>query len=158
QRRGVGDRDNRARAVEVERIAELAGGRPRGVGNCAVVAVARRVLDCCPGALVERVRGNQTGRGGWRGRARGVRGWARGGGRVLGEQLVAVAGGGAVACVLVRRGRGGCDLREVAAAGALAALDDVACDPDVVGCPAPRQVDLAARNGIRGHGRRGWRR
>ena len=64
-------------------------------------------------------------------------------GGVDGENLIAVARARAEACVAVGGAGAGrcCDLGEVAAAGALAALDPVAGDTDVVGGRSPGEAD-----------------
>src|SRR6185312_166428 len=71
---------------------------------------------------------------------------------------VGVAGGDGGVFVGGGRAVGGRDLREVGAAGALAAFDLVAGDADVVGRGRPGQVDLGARDGVRGQRRRRRRR
>src|SRR5262249_33701415 len=98
-----------------------------------------------------RERGGQEGRGG-RGGRRVRRGAGDGGGRA-GERPHVVGGvGGAHAEAVARAGGepgavergagGGADLGERGAARALAALDEVVGDADVVGGRGPRQVDL----------------
>ncbi len=71
-------------------------------------------------------------------------------GRVCSAHPVGVGRRGREAAVRVAQGGGGRDLREVRAARALAALDPVGDDADVVrGCP-PGEIDLGRARGRRG--------
>ena len=158
---GVGDRDAGATAVEAERLPVLARARPGGVGSRARVAGSRGVRDRRPRTLVERIRRDRRGTRGRRGGRGGgdVAVRTEVGGGVGGADAVAVACGAADARVAVGRagsGRRG-DLREIRAGGALAALDEVAGDGDVIGGCAPGEVDTAARDrgGRERSGRRG---
>ena len=139
----------RARAVELDRLAELAGRRPGAVRDRAVVPVARGVGDRRPRALVEAVRRDETQRCG-RCRGRGsVRVRPEVAGSVRGSDAVAVARRGGNRRVLVdEAGRCG-DLREVVTAGAAATLDPVPGDADVVGRGTPAEIDLAGARGTR---------
>ena len=95
-----------------------------------------------PRALVEGVGGDEATRRCRRRRARGGRVGAEVGDGVGRAHAVGVARRGAAPGVVVGRPRRLRDLGEVRAAGALAALDPVAGDADVVGRRRPGEVDL----------------
>ena len=59
QRRGVGDRHQRAGAVELQRPAVLARRRPRRIGDRAVVPVPRRIGHGRPRPLIKPIRRHQ---------------------------------------------------------------------------------------------------
>ena len=144
QRGGVGDRDPRARAVEAERLAVLAGAAQVVFATVPVVAVPRRVSDRRARPLVERIRGDRAS-------ARSAPAWWRWRCCRRGRGCRRRRWRGPGSCSWCRRrwwcrcswwrSGGGRDLGEVGAAGALAALDLVAGDGDVVGGGAPAEVD-----------------
>ena len=146
QRGRVGDRDERACAVELQRLAVFAGRRPGRRRDRARVTVPRRVRDRRPRALIKAVSRDQAVRDSGGAGAGDVRIAAQVAGGVAGADAVAVAGGRADAGVFVARAGGGGDLGEVAATAALAAFELVAADGDVVARGPPGKVNLAATN------------
>ena len=142
-----------------ERVAELAD-----VVHVAFVIVPlfpwpETSVDRRPCAFVERVRRDQVRIGRQRRRGRDVRVRPEISGGILGRDHVAVARVRAERRVgEARAGDERAELVNARAAGALAALDAIAGDADVVGRRAPRDVDLGAADRRRGQRARRRRR
>ena len=154
----IGDGDQGVGSIEDQRVSELPGGRPGGIGEGAGIVIAGSVGHGGSRACVESVRGYQAGNGreGYCSRRGGV--GAEVPGRIGGFHMIGVTGARQQAGVTVSSARHGEQPRIVTAAGSLAAFDEVAGDTHVVSRSGPAQIDLAAAD-CRGsevgrHGRR----
>src|SRR5262249_15774382 len=153
ERGGIRDPDQAARAVEAERLAEAAQRGPAGAPQGRGVPLAGRVggggagsLAEAPGADQARWRGGSGAGGGLGGT--GVAAEIAGG--IDGSHPISVGGRGGDGRIAVAVSGGRRDLREARAARALAALDPVAGNPDVVGRGRPAEIHLTGPGGRRG--------